>query len=156
MADFEIIVANTALQFDRLCRALDRRDILEDPRWNTPEGRKENAAALGSELAAVFAIRPAPEWEAVMDEADVPAARVRRMDEVLLEGQLQARGIMSEIMLPDYDKPVHVPSVGFKTNGDVTEPDEPPPQLGRDTETVLRAVGMDDAQISQLRKDGVV
>ncbi|MGI9480375.1 MAG: CaiB/BaiF CoA transferase family protein [Hyphomicrobiaceae bacterium] len=151
-----MLAANTAVQFGRLCRALGRSDILDDPRWNTPERRKENAAALGEELAAVFATRPAAEWEAVMDEADVPAARVRRMDEVLVEGQLQARGIMSEIMLPDYDKPVHVPSLGFKTNGDVTEPDTPPPQLGRDTESVLRSVGMDDAQITQLRRDGVV
>lgn len=151
-----MLAANNAPQFNRLCIAIGRSDILDDPRWNSPEQRKQNASALGSELAAVFATKPAAEWEDLMDKAGVPAARVRRMDEVLVEGQLQARGIMSEIMLPDYDKPVHVPSLGFKIDGAVTAPSQPPPQLGRDTEAVLRSIGMNDTEINQLRRNGVL
>ena len=151
-----LLAANNAPQFNRLCIAIDRRDILDDPRWNSPEKRKQNAAALNSELAAIFATNSAADWELILDKADVPAARVRRMDEVLVEEQLRTRGIMSEITLPNYDKPVHVPSLGFKIDGEVTAPCEPPPKLGRDTEAVLRSIGINDPEINQLKLDGVV
>lgn len=151
-----MLAANNASQFERLCTAIGRADILDDPQWNTPDQRKKNAAALGAELADVFASRSADEWEDLLDKARVPAARVRRMDEVLVEGQLQARGIMSEMALPGYAKPVHVPSLGFKIDGEVASPSQPPPKLGQDTENVLRSIGMDDADIAELRQDGVI
>ncbi len=58
-------------EWPRLCSALGRPDLLEDPRFITPDARSDNDDALASELASVFADRPALEWERLLTAADV-------------------------------------------------------------------------------------
>lgn len=54
-----------------LCRAIGRVDLLDDPRFGTASGRKQNDDALIQELEQVFATRDAREWESTMAAAEV-------------------------------------------------------------------------------------
>ena len=58
-------------EWPRLCSALGRPDLLEDPRFITPDARNDNHDALASELAGIFAGRTALEWERLLTAADV-------------------------------------------------------------------------------------
>jgi crotonobetainyl-CoA:carnitine CoA-transferase CaiB-like acyl-CoA transferase len=51
---------------------------------------------------------------------------------------------------------VQVPTAGFKLNGAVLAPTQPPRLLGADTEAMLQQLGYSNAEIASLRADGVV
>lgn len=147
------LAANNQAQFTRLCNALDLPHLLEDPRFAPGQPRKDNTDALRAEFSAKFTEKTAAEWEDILDRARVPATRVRKMHEVLSEGQIAARGLMQPTGLPGLDRQVAIPTLGFKANGDVTAAQSQPPTLGQHTDEVLGALGLD---IAKLRADGVV
>lgn len=146
------LAANNEEQFARLCLALDLGHLLDDGRF-APANRKANQDALRAEFSAKFATKSAAEWEDILDKARVPAVRVRKMHEVLSEGQIAARGLMQPVHLPGLNRAVAIPTLGFKANGDVTAAQSAPPALGQHTDEVLSAMGLD---VATLRAEGVV
>jgi crotonobetainyl-CoA:carnitine CoA-transferase CaiB-like acyl-CoA transferase len=58
--------------------------------------------------------------------------------------------------LPGRDITVHVPTLGFKVNGDVVAPNAPPPELGRDTESILEELGCSAEDVAALQNAGAI
>lgn len=146
-----MLAANNDRQFRKLCAAVGREDILSDPRWSSSEARAGSALELRAELVALFKTRPAAEWEALLDGYEVPAARVRSLDEVVREDQFAARDLITEMALAGHPGPIHVPNLPFKANGANRRPDTAPSRLGADTEAVLTAVGFSEDDLARLR-----
>ena len=138
-----MIAANNERQFRDLCRAIGLDRVLEDPRFDDPASRRDHVPELRRLIAARIAVESADHWEAVLDTARVPAARVRRLDEVITEPQTAARGLTQAMPVPGAAAPVHMPTLGFKADGQVTGPMAPPPRLGAHTDEVLRGIGPD-------------
>lgn len=151
-----MLAANNDRQFRKLCAAVGRADILSDPRWCNPAVRRDNAVALRAEMVALFLTRGAAEWEALLATAEVPAARVRRLDEVVKEDQFTARDLISEMHVAGHDGAVHIPNLPFKANGANVHPTHAPVALGHDTDQVLREAGIDADTIDKLRGLGVI
>ncbi len=151
-----MLAANNEAQFRKLCRAIGRSDIREDPRWESPLERRENGAILRQTLEAEFLTKSADHWESVLEQADVPAARVRRLDETLGEPQISARDLTSDIRVDGYDGPIHVPNMSFRVNGESVGPQTPPSTLGGDTDAVLGELGVDPEHMETLKKAGVI
>lgn len=151
-----MLAANNDVQFRNLCQAIGRGDILQDPRWQEETVRQENFKSLRETLRETFLTRPAAEWEEILDRVAVPAARVRRLDEVLAEPQVGARDLTSEIRICGHDTAIHIPTMSFKANGENTAPRLPPAELGANTEEVLCAAGVDRNRIAELRSKGVI
>ncbi len=151
-----MLAANNEPQFQSLCRAIGRADILTDPRWQTPDVRKENGGSLRETLKQTFRTRTADAWESLLETVDVPAAKVRSLDETLAEPQVDARGLLCEFELEGQDRPIHVPSLSFRANGACVAPQTPPPGLGAHTEGVLRDIGVEREEFEQLRGAGVI
>ena len=53
-----------------------------------------NQDALRALFESVFLSKSAQEWETLLDQAGVPASRVRKLSETVAGGQLQARGLL--------------------------------------------------------------
>ncbi len=151
-----MIAANNERQFQNLCMALDRQDVLADPRWATAEARKANSESLRAEFTKTIAANSADHWESKLSDVGVPAARVRTISQVLNEGQLAARGLMTTVDMPGATSPAHVPSLGFKVDGNVTSVTRPPARLGSDTDAVLTELGIDAAKLNQLKDAGII
>jgi len=151
-----MIAANNERQHHHLCTAIGRPELLTDPRWADLAERRNHTDALRDEIAGTVKTKSADEWEIILNEAGVPAARVCDFAEVLGEGQLKARGITTEMKLPGRDTTVHVPTLGFKVNGAVVAPSSPPPELGGDTDAILGELGISGDEVARLRADGVV
>ena len=116
-----------------------------------------NFKSLRDTLRETFLTKTAEEWEALLDRAQIPAARVRRLDEILAEDHIRARGLYSVFQVDGFNRPVHVPGLSFKGNGVAEGPDGPPAALvGADTETVLRELGLQEAELRDLRIEGVI
>jgi crotonobetainyl-CoA:carnitine CoA-transferase CaiB-like acyl-CoA transferase len=151
-----MLAANNDRQFKAMCSAIGREDILTDPRWQEPKDRVQNAADLRIELIRVFKEKSAIAWEKILDKAGVPAAKVRSLDEVLAEDHAKTRKFVCELPWSRQPEKIHVPTLGFKANGEVVSPTTLPPLLGADTETVLKEVGYIQSDFERLSQEGVI
>lgn len=132
-----MIAANNERQFRDLCRAIDRAELLEDPRFDAPEERRAHVPELRRLIAERIVTESADHWETVLEAAFVPAARIRSLEEVLAEPQIQARELTKTIAVPGAVQPLHMPTLGFKANGEAIGPSEPPARLGQHTDEIL-------------------
>jgi crotonobetainyl-CoA:carnitine CoA-transferase CaiB-like acyl-CoA transferase len=126
------LAANNERQFADLCRVVGHPEWLEDPRWAERQVRSQNQEALRVQLEAVFLSRPAAHWETELAALGVPASRVRKISEVLAEGQPAARGLLHELDVGQASVPVQLPGIGFQLNGDSLKPTRAPRPLGAD------------------------
>jgi crotonobetainyl-CoA:carnitine CoA-transferase CaiB-like acyl-CoA transferase len=135
-------------QFETLARALQREHWLADPRFATPDLRRQHSAAMRADLEAVFATQPAASWERQLSAAGVPCGMVREVSEaVSLEG-LEERGLRIPLNVPGLPEreAVEIVNAGFKFSQDSPHIDQPPPRAGEHGESILESLGFDAAQ----------
>ena len=151
-----MVAANNDKQFRALCAGLGRRDLLDDARFSSPAARQANAAELRAELVRIFHAGRALDWEKALDAAGVPAAKVRSLDEVLAESHAQTREFVRAMPWDGELREVHLPTLGFKVNGEVIAATVAPPELGGDTHAVLRDLGYSEADLHRLAAEAVI
>ncbi|MGX1675969.1 CaiB/BaiF CoA transferase family protein [Streptomyces sp. NPDC055400] len=151
------IAANRQQQFATLCRLIDRDDLLADPRFTHPADRKTHRDQLRTEIETGLALRTAKEWEEILSDAGVPAARVLSVPDALGLEQLAARGFLHHLSFPDgRDRPLEVLGSAFQVDGEPVGPGSPPPLLGEHTGTALAELGYGKREIEELRAKGAV
>jgi crotonobetainyl-CoA:carnitine CoA-transferase CaiB-like acyl-CoA transferase len=142
----------------RLCEAMKRPDLGEDPRFATPMLRRQNWPALrdlivawlqdfGTRERALTALRA----------ARLPASHVLSPPEVAAHPHLDARQAFPEVPHPTRGK-VRVTSTPFQVDGRPTGPAAGAPyRIGEDTRQVLRDVlGYETSTIEELAKVGAI
>ena len=129
-------VANNSL-WEKTCRALGREDLARDPRFDSETNRVTNRDALIPILNDLLAARSADEWLARLEQAGVPAGRIKTVAEVCESPHLKARGMVVKLRHPKAGAiTVGVPVRLGATPGAATAP---LPLLGRHTERSSRA-----------------
>jgi formyl-CoA transferase len=137
--DGELMIgANNDAIFERFCNAMNRADLLQDPRYATLQARGINMEALDGEIAAWTAGYTVAELEALMDEAAVPAGRLYDAEDMLNDPHFAARAAVISV-----DDPVLGPTLMqgvfpkfSETPGGVRRP--APASVGQDTADVLK------------------
>jgi crotonobetainyl-CoA:carnitine CoA-transferase CaiB-like acyl-CoA transferase len=126
----------------KLLTAIDRETWATDERFTDVRSRRHNAAALITELDALFATRTRGEWTATFDAHDVWWAPVNTADDVIVDEQAIATGAFVDV--PDgggtsahraVATPVRFASDDARPRGGV-------PALGEHTTEVLRELGL--------------
>lgn len=150
------LVASSDTIFARLCRAMDRPALPDDPRFATMLSRVAHAVALDDEVAAWFGTRTADEALAACDTAGVPAARVNDVAAAMREPHLVARGAFLRLPDPDLGS-IPAPATVPRVMG--AAPPVPPrtgPAPGEHNHEVWTSLGLDAATLAALRRDGVI
>jgi len=133
-----------------LCRELDREDLIADQ--YADDSRQQE---IKDELKRIFAGRSAAEWERRFAARDACVALVRDIEEVAADKHVRDRELIVSIPHPEggsFDYVGVVPKLSA-TPGEIGGP---PPQLGEHTLPVLRAAGMDEDTLAELRSEGVI
>jgi CoA:oxalate CoA-transferase len=115
------IGANHQHQFEALCGALDRKDLLADPRFADHRSRSQNNDLLHTILVELFAGQRADELEQKLAESQVPAAKVRSIAEIIVHPHVKTRDLFVETTVPGFDRTIRLTSSGFRLG-----PDAPP------------------------------
>ncbi|MXW29279.1 MAG: CoA transferase [Chloroflexi bacterium] len=133
---FNIGVANQA-NYERLCAALDRPDLLADSRFTANPDRVRNYEALAEEIQRTTRERTSGEWLAIFEQAGVPAGPIYGMDEVFANEHVMARRMVAPLEHPvaGVVNNLGIPVKMSATPGQVRMP---APTLGQHTESVLR------------------
>jgi crotonobetainyl-CoA:carnitine CoA-transferase CaiB-like acyl-CoA transferase len=155
--DGKWVVLNTmgASSFDKLCRALEREDWLQDTRFQDASSRYRHMAELVDAIDGILAARSRDEWGEIFDREGLIWGPVLTLDEVAKDGQAEAIGMFPTIRhdtLGSY-RSVRAP-MRFHT-ADV-KPRGPAPTLGQHSRDVLGEAGFDAAEIERLIQAGVV
>lgn len=136
------IAANRQAQFASLCRAIGRPELLEDPRFSEREARKVNRAELNAEINAGLASKTALEWEELLNDIGVPAARILTVPAALSLPQLSGRDFLHDLDFPgDPDRVLTVMGNGVLFDGASLPPRTRPPLLGEHNEAILQLAG---------------
>ena len=145
-------VANNSL-WERCCAAMDRPDLVKDPRFATDAARVEHRATLVPLLNEILGERSADEWMKRLEAAGVPAGRIRTVPEVCESEHLKARGMIRTLKHPKAGA-ITVMGVPIKLHATPGEVKTPPPTLGQHTDQVLRTLlKLTPAQIKKLRTE---
>ncbi len=152
--DRYIVVAPREEHFwTKLTSALGSPDSLARPEFADARSRQAHRDELLPLLEDIFAGRDADVWLATLQAAGVPAAPVNRMPAVFDDPQVAARGMVRSF--PLHDETVYAVGNAIKVVGGSERPATAPPELGADTEAVLRSMGYDDERMARLEADGV-
>lgn len=96
---FNLAVA-TDRNFVRLCEALERPDLLADPRFETNPKRVENIAALERELSRTFAEHGVEHWLELLGGRGVPCGPVLTVEDLFTDPHLVQTGGIVELEHP--------------------------------------------------------
>jgi crotonobetainyl-CoA:carnitine CoA-transferase CaiB-like acyl-CoA transferase len=148
-------VANNSL-WERCCAALERPELIKDPRYATETARVQNRDVLVPRLNEILGTRPADDWLKRFEEVGVPAGRIRTVAEVCESAHLKARGMIVTLPHPKAGE-LRVLGVPVRLHATPGKAVTAPPLLGEHTERVLRNVlGFKRAQVTKLRAAGVL
>ena len=146
--------ANQA-NWELLCQALGRPELVADARYLDNPARTRAAPELAGELEQTFAQRSTREWLERMEVVGLPAGPVNDMAAVYADPQVQARNMQVELDHPTAGRIKHigVPVKLSRTPGSVRRP---APTLGQHTDEILAEAGLTPAEVAGLRADHVV
>ncbi|MFJ7217711.1 CaiB/BaiF CoA transferase family protein [Amycolatopsis sp. NPDC098790] len=125
------IAANRQEQFVTLCTLVGRPDLVTDARFADREDRKAHRADLDAELNEALSAKPALEWERLLSDAGVPAARILTVPQALESEQLDHRGFFTELPFPGQaERTLRASGNGVLLDGEPLRPATRPPLLG--------------------------
>jgi CoA:oxalate CoA-transferase len=137
------------------CDAIERKDLLDDPRFSTHEARGKNLDELYEVLRPIIKTKQTDALAQRFTERNLMNYRVNTYEEFLKEAQVAATGIISWLNQPGVAEPVPMPNI----------PGLPPfengtmrahaPTLGEHTREVLAQHGFSDAEIDAMLAKGV-
>jgi crotonobetainyl-CoA:carnitine CoA-transferase CaiB-like acyl-CoA transferase len=132
-----------------LCRALGFPEWIDDPRFNTSAGRRENSGVLIARMDAVFAEADLSHWACVLKQHDLIWGPVPSPAEVAKDPQLGLNHVFDEIRpgLRTVQNPIRVEGL------EKVAP-RPAPEIGQHTREVLREAGYGDAEIEAMLARG--
>jgi formyl-CoA transferase len=153
--DYLYMLVATTRMWDQLCVAMDRDDVLVDPRFETEALRRANSEALDAEICLWTRRHGKHEAMRILCEAGVPASATFDTMDVFNDPHLNARGFIQSVEHPA-EGAVSLMGSPIRMSASRVEL-RPAPILGADTVSVLSDVlGLSRETIAELEGKGAV
>jgi len=140
--------------WERLCRLVDAPDLLEDPELKSWEGRNRNSHRILPRLEKAFLKKGRDDWLQLLWNANIPAAPVNEIKDVVRDPQVRFRGLIGvdeeNRFSAEKTKPFPVKELTKDNAGSSV------PGLGEHTEQILKGLGYSDKEIEELYEVGVI
>jgi crotonobetainyl-CoA:carnitine CoA-transferase CaiB-like acyl-CoA transferase len=150
------IVAGSDANFRRLCDAIGRPDLADDPSWRTLAQRAARGDEINAIVAEWVAARTAPEVERSCIDAGVPVATVYDAAQILADPHFAARGDFVVVDDP-VAGPVRQQAPFPRLDGRPPVAPTPAPALGQHNREVwCGMVGLTDHELEDYMKAGVI
>ncbi|UCG71476.1 MAG: CoA transferase [Chromatiales bacterium] len=152
---FVIIGGNGDSIFKRLCHAMGRDDLGEDPRMADNAGRVEHEQELDDAITAWTETLTSDELLTALEEARVPGGPIYSVVDMLQDPQYQARGMFETVQINGDE--LKIPAIVPKLSDTPGRTDWPGPDVGAHNEEIYSGVlGMSADELADLRERGVI
>jgi succinate---hydroxymethylglutarate CoA-transferase len=142
-ARFVIAAGNDSL-FREVCQAIERTELLADPRFADVTSRAEHQHELAALLQPTFATRGAAEWIEIFDRRGVPCGPVNTFADILADAHVREGGLVRPLPLPGGETRTFVYPVRFDGAPPATY--AAPPAIGQHTADVFaRWIGIEES-----------
>ena len=143
------IAAPNQSNWERLCDAIDRKDLLDNINFTDNTSRMKNIKNLETELEMTFMKKNRTQWIQILDKAGVPCGPINNIKEVWEDPQIKFRNMKVKTVHP---KTGEVENIGFvaKFLENPSSIRTPSPLLGEHTEKVLSDFGFSKEDIKKL------
>ena len=153
--DYLYLVVLTSDQWDLLCAAISRPDLVMDPRFENDRVRRDHGDALHAEIAAWTRQRTKYEAMHELAEVGVPCTAVLDTRDFWTDPHLKARGLIQQVEHPAYGTVELMRNPLRLSDSEVAL--APSPLLGQHTHEVLRAdLGLSEEAIAALQECGAI
>ena len=139
----------------RLCGALGRPELCEQPEFAREIDRAKNRRELNAAIAAITATKTTAEWVELLNAAGVPSGPIYSLDQVFADPQVRHLEAAAQVTHPTLG-PIEVVNQAVKLSRTPAALAEAAPDRGAHTEEVLRELGFDDAAIERFRANKVI
>ena len=142
-------------EWQGMCRALNREDLIEHPNFKTAQGRFTHNSERKEITAEEIKKWSSGEILARFDQEGVPCAPIIDRSELLAHEQVVANGSVDRLQFDDFGevRQARHPARFDKTPASVSRP---APRLGEHGREILEALGYDNEAIESLISAGTV
>ena len=126
---------------------------MDEERFRTVASRTENLETLYAIVASLLMERSTEDWISLLQEADIPVARLETVESLMTHVHLAKTGFFQQLEHPTEGL---IYTVAKTSNWSLTQtgPTRPTPRLGEHTREVLAECGYSAAQVGELIASG--
>lgn len=146
-------------QWQNLCRALEREDLIANAKFDTFGARLQNESEVNIILSQWAEKRTTAEAVERITKFEVACAPVKTVEELLADEHILHREMYVDLLHPDAGKIKGLKGVGMPMKFSETSAafDQPAPKLGQHTEEILnKYLGYSPEKMEELKKEGVI
>lgn len=148
------VTVGTEKLWSKFVDVIGRKDLSENPEFETNVQRVTNRQKLAEELNKTFRNYKLSEIMEKLMQAGIPSAPINTVEDAVKSPQIKAREMVKEIDSP-YGK-VNIIGTPFKMSRTPGKVRTSAPQLGYNTEEILESIGKSREEIDRLKEKGVV
>jgi formyl-CoA transferase len=142
--------------WDRLCRVIGAKAMMEKPDYATAAARSRNRDALNAEIETYLAGGTCADWVEKLNAAGVPCGPIYSIDQVYADAQVKHLHMVEDVETPDARGVLHLTGQPVMLGRTPSRLVSPPPERGEHTDAVLTEFGFTEAEIAILRSDKVI
>ena len=152
---YALIAGNGDSIFKRLMNLIGRADLANDPTLGDNTGRVARVEEIDKAIQAWTLQKSVDEVLEALDSASVPAGKIYNIADIAADPHYAARGMLQQITLAD-GSTLKVPGVVPKLSLTPGQHRRNAPDLGQDTDEILKEMGLNAEQIHRLKAAGIV
>lgn len=141
--------------YPKLCKLFDREDLIGDERFSTITKVRDHIDEFMPIVREAFQKKDSDEWVKLLSAENFVCGKIGHMCDLYKDPQAIANDFVAPVTFASGNS-VALPTVPMTFSGYPTMSYTPTGPIGRDTDEILRSVGLDEDQIAQMRKDGAV
>ncbi len=139
----------------RLCEAVSRPDLLENPLYKDAPSRAKNRKSLNEEMDKILKTKSSAEWVEILNAAGVPCGPIYTMDQVFDDPQVRHLGIATPVKHPKLGE-IHLLGQAVKLSRTPASIATASPERGEHSAEILGEAGYDAAAIEQFKSKGII
>jgi len=151
---YVLVAGNGDSIFKRLMKLIGRDDLGADPELENNDGRVKRVVELDQAIGQWANRLSTDEALEALDSAAVPAGRIYTVADIAKDPHYKARGNIETIQMADGSK-VDVPGVFPKLSRTPGSIKTLAPDIGQNTDEILRSIGLNDTQVASLKERGI-
>ena len=151
---YVLIAGNGDSIFKRLMGLIGRTDLANDSALANNDGRVARVAELDQAIGLWAKTKTTDQTLQLLDSAAVPAGKIYTVADIANDPHYKARGNIQTIQMRDGSK-LDVPGVIPNLSSTPGSIKTLAPDIGENTDEILRSIGLTDAQLTSLKERGI-